>query len=233
MIRHIHLLLLAATAAATAPAAAADRTYSVAGFDQVRVNGPYKVRLTTGVPPFARASGDVSALDGIAIDVSGKILTVRRNSSAARSYPGQPSGPVEIEIGTHELRQASLVGAGSLDINAVRGLAFTLTVEGAGAARIGAVDVDQLKLWIAGTASATLGGTAKSATFLVRGVSSLDAVGLSVKDAVIGSEGPAIVRATVTNSAKVDAKGVSQVTLEGGPSCIVTASGSATVGGCK
>ncbi|HEX6219158.1 MAG TPA: DUF2807 domain-containing protein [Sphingomicrobium sp.] len=229
----LHLLLLAAAFGACSPAAAADRNYSVTGFDQIRVNGPYKVRLVTGVAPFARASGSVQALDGVAIDVSGQILTVRRNSSASSGYPGQPAGPVEIEIGTHNLRSAALVGAGSLDIDAVRGMSFSLTVEGAGAAKVGNLQVDQLKLWAAGTASASLGGSAKTATFLVRGVSSLDVASLSVKDAVIGSEGPAMVRANVSNSAKVDAKGVSQITLDGEPACTVTAAGSATVSGCR
>jgi hypothetical protein len=233
MTRHLPCLLLAAVALASSPAAAADRNYTVTSFDQIRLNGPYKVRLTTGVAPYARASGTAQALDGVAIEVNGQILTVRRNSGSAPSYSGQPSGPVEIEIGTHDLRSASIVGAGSLDISAVRSLAFNLTVEGAGSARVGNLEVDQLKLWAAGTASASLAGTAKSATLLVRGVSSLDGAGLSVKDAIIGSEGPAMVRVSVSNTAKVDAKGASQVTLDGAPACTVAAAGSATVSGCR
>jgi hypothetical protein len=232
MIRHLHLALLAAAVAAS-PARAADRTYSVTNFDQVRVQGPYKVRLVSGVAPFARASGSVQALDGISIIVSSQVLTVRRNPGSSSGYPGQPTGPVEIEIGGHDLRSASILGAGSLDINAVKGLSFSLTVEGAGAAKVSNIDVDQLKLWLAGTGSAQLSGSAKSATFLVRGTSSLDAAGLAVKDAVIGGEGPAMIRANVSNSAKVTAQGVSQVTLDGAPACTVKASGSAIVDGCK
>jgi len=227
MTRHLHLALLAAAILAS-PAHAADRTYSVTNFDQVRVQGPYKVRLVTGVAPYARASGSIQGLDGISIDVSSQILTIRRNSSTSSGYPGQPAGPVEIEIGGHDLRSASIVGSGSLDISAVRGLTFSLTLEGAGAARVG-----KLKLWIAGSASAALSGTAKSATFLVRGTSALDAVGLTVKDAVIGAEGPAVIRANVSNAAKVTAQGVSQVMLEGAPACTVKTSGSATVDGCQ
>ena len=232
MTRRLHLALLAATLFA-APAAAAERTYSVTGFEQIRLQGPYRVRLTTGVAPYARASGSTQALDGLSIEVSSQTLTVRRNPSTSSGYPGQPAGPVEIEIGVHDLRNAQIVGAGSLDISAVRGMSFAMTIEGAGAARIGSVDVDQLKLWVAGTGSASVAGSAKSATFLVRGTASLDASGLAVKDAVIGTEGPAIIRANVSNAAKIDAKGVSQVMLDGAPACTVKASGSATVDGCK
>lgn len=232
MIRHLPCALLAGLAL-TAPAHAANRTYSVTNFDQVRMQGPYKVRLVTGVAPYARASGSVQALDGISLDVSSQILTIRRNSSARSGYPGQPAGPVEIEIGGHDLRSASILGTGSLDITAVRSMTFSLTVEGAGAARVGNIDVDQLKLWLAGSANAALSGRAKSATVLVRGTSALDAGALAVKDAVIGAEGPAVVRANVSNSAKVTAQGVSQITLDGAPACTVRASGSATVDGCK
>lgn len=233
MTRHLHFAIAAAASVASVPASAADRTYSVTGFEQIRLQGPYKVRLTTGVAPYARASGSTQALDGISVEVNSQTLTVRRNPSASSGYPGQPAGPVEIEVGVHDLRSASIIGTGSLEISAVRGMSFALTIEGAGSAKVDNVDVDQLKLWVAGTASASLSGSAKSATFLVRGTSSLDAGNLAVKDAVIGTEGPAIIRANVSNAAKVTAQGVSQIMLDGAPACTVKASGSATVDGCK
>jgi hypothetical protein len=86
---------------------------------------------------------------------------------------------------------------------------------------------------LSGAGSARLAGRAASMTATVRGTSSLDAEGLSVKDAVIGAEGPAVVRATVTNAAKVDALGLAAVTLGGEPSCTVNAKGSASVTGCR
>lgn len=233
MTRHLHFALLAASAVAATPAIAADRTYSVTGFEQIRLQGPYKVRLTTGVAPYARASGSTQALDGISIEVNSQTLTVRRSPSSSSGYPGQPAGPVEIEVGVHDLRSASIVGAGSLEISAVRGMAFDLTIVGAGSAKVDNVSVDQLKLWAAGTASASLNGAAKSATLLVRGMSALDASGLAIKDAIIGSEGPALVRASVSNAVKVTAQGASQVILDGSPACTVSAAGSATVSGCK
>jgi len=232
MTRHLPCLMVAA-AFIGSPAAAADRTYTVPGFDQVRVTGPYRVRLTTGVAPFARASGSTQALDGVSIEVNGQILSVRRNPSTSSGYPGQPAGPVEIEVGTHDLRSAVVVGSGSLDIDAVKALSFSLIVEGAGSARVGKLDVDQLKLSASGTASASLAGSAKSATLLVRGISSLDGAALAVKDAVIGSEGPAMVRVNVSNTAKIEAKGASQVVLDGSPACTVAAAGAATVSGCS
>jgi hypothetical protein len=219
--------------AAAAPADAATRNFGVSGFDRIRVDGPYKVRLTTGVAPFAVATGGSGALDSVVIEVQGRTLVVRNNRSSWGGYPGEAKGPVEISIGTHELTAAWLNGSGSLAIDKARGLSFDLSVQGVGSASIGAVAVDQLKVSMSGTASATVAGTAPKLTAIVRGVSTLDALGLVSKDATIGAQGPATVKATVTNAAKVDAQGAATVELGGRPACTVKASGSASVSGCR
>ena len=231
----IHLLVAAAAIAigAAVPAGAADRNFGVNGFDRVRVDGPYKVRLNTGVAPFATASGSAAALDSVAIDVQGRTLIVRTNRSTWGGYPGEATGPVAITIGTHELEAAWINGSGSLVIDKVRGLSFDLSVQGAGAASIGLAAVDELNVSIAGTGSVSLAGAAPKLTANMRGVSYLDASALIVKDATIGAQGPATVRATVTNSAKVNAQGPAVIDLAGSPSCTVTAAGSANVSGCR
>jgi hypothetical protein len=224
---------LLATLAFAAPADAATRNFGVNGFDRIRVDGPYSVRLTTGVAPFARAEGNSAALDRVAMDVQGRTLVVRASRSGWGGYPGENSGPVEITIGTHELSAAWVNGSGSLQINRVRGLSFDLSVQGSGSAAVGQADIDQLRVSIAGSGSATLGGRAGRVTALVRGISSLDASGLAVKDATIGAEGPATVRAHVTNAAKIDGSGAATVSLAGSPACTAKLSGSASVSGCR
>jgi hypothetical protein len=228
------LPILAVLAIAAAPADAATRNFGVSGFDRIRVDGPFKVRLITGVAPFATASGgSAAALDSVAIDVQGRTLVVHSNRSSWGGYPGDSKGPVEISIGTHELTAAWLNGAGSLAIDKVRGLSFDLSVQGAGSASIGSVAVDQLKVAISGTASATIAGTAPKVTMIVRGISALDASGLETKDAVIGAQGSATVRANVTNSVKIDTQGPATIELAGRPACTVKAAGSASVTGCR
>ena len=107
-------------ACAPPPADAATRNFGVSGFDRIRVDGPYKVRLTTGVAPFAIASGSGPARStAVAIDVQGRTLVVRSNRSSWGGYPGEAKGPVEISIGTHELNAAWLNGSGSLAIDKV------------------------------------------------------------------------------------------------------------------
>jgi hypothetical protein len=227
--------LLASIAIATlaSPAGAATRNFGVTGFEKVRVEGPFRVKLTTGVAPFASASGSPAAIEKVAIEMRGNTLLVHASSSSWGGYPGQDAGPVEIDIGTHDLSSAWLTGSGAIAIDKISGLSFDLSVQGSGAATIGQTDVDQLNISVGGTASASLSGRADKVTAVVRGVSSLDAANLAVKDATIGAEGTATVAANVSNSVKVDGNGPITVRFTGGPACTLRVGGSASVSGCK
>lgn len=227
------LLAVSATLAVAAPAGAATRNFGITDFTKVRVEGPYKVTMTTGVPPFAKASGTPAALDRVAIEVRGDTLVVHTDPNAWGGYPGMDPGPVEVSIGTHDLSTASLNGAGSMAINRVRGLSFALAVQGSGAAQIADVEADQFNVSLVGTASAKLAGHAKKLTAFVRGVSTLEASKLSTPDAHVTAEGSATVDAIVAQSAQVDASGPATIRFAGHPSCELHVSGSTSVSGCK
>lgn len=229
----LFLAALCALSAIADPAQAATRNFAVTSFDRVRIDGPYRVRLATGVSPFATASGSAQALDAIALDVQGRTLVVHINHSAWGGYSGQSPGPVTIELGTHDLSAAWLNGSGSIAIDRVSGLGFDLSVQGSGLASIDHVSVDQLRVGLGGAASARLTGSALRLNATVRGSSSLDASALSVKDVTIDAEGPAIIKAAVSGTAKVGAFGVSAVTFTGSPACTVRTQGSAIVEGCR
>jgi hypothetical protein len=226
------LLAAAAMIAVAAPADAATRNFGITSFTKVRVNGPYKVSLTTGVPPFAKANGSPAALDRVAVEVRGDTLVVEANQSWG-GYPGSDPGPVEVSIGTHDLSSATLVGAGSIAVDRAKGLSFALSVTGSGSGEIGDVAVDQLNVSVAGTASSRLAGHAGKLTALVRGVSALDAGKLITPNAAISAEGTATIDATVTDTARVDAWGPATIRLNGRPSCTLKTTGSASVSGCK
>ena len=226
------LLAALAALAIAAPASGATRNFGITSFERIRVDGPYKVRLTTGVAPFASASGSNAAIDRVAIDVQGSTLVVHANRSSWGGFPNETGGAAEIIIGTHDLKAAWLNGSGSLTISAVKGLNFDLSAQGSGSVAIDRADVDHFRIHLYGTAAGTVAGRAGKLTALIRGVSSLDASGLTSKDATIGAEGPATVKAAVTNAAKITASGAATITLTGSPACTAKLSGSASVSGC-
>lgn len=227
------LVIAAALCAVAAPAAAATRNFGITDFQKVRVDGPFAVKLSTGVAPFARATGSPADLDRVAVEVRGNTLVVHSNLDSWGGYPGQNVGPVEVELGTHDLSAAWLNGSGTLAIDRVKGLSFDLSVQGSGAGQIGQVSVDQLNVSVVGTASARLAGQAAKTSAVIRGISGLDAAALSMKDATLGADGAATITANVGNSVTVDATGPATIRLTGGPSCTLRVSGSASVTGCR
>lgn len=227
------LIAAAALLIVAAPAGAATRGFGITSFTKIRVEGPYKVMIATGVAPFAKASGSPTALDRVAMEMRGDTLVVHADPSAWGGYPGEDPGPVEVSIGTHDLTNADVAGAGSITVDRVKGLTFELSVQGSGAAEIDDVAADQMQVSLAGTASARLKGQTRSLTALVRGLSSLEAAHLSAPDAHITADGSATIDANATNTARVDAWGPATIRLGGSPSCTLKVTGSTTVSGCK
>jgi len=229
---HLSAAAVAAVACA-APSNAATRNFTVTGFERIRVDGPFLVRLTTGVAPFARASGSPTALNAVSIEVQGQTLVVRKNPGGWGGYPGESPGPIDIEVGTHELSKAWLNGAGRLAIDKVKGQTFDVSIQGPGSIAVERLTVDELKAGLSGSGSAVIGGKAAQVTAIVRGTSTFDGLGLTAKDATIGAEGTAVVKLTATGTAKVDSLGTAMVELAGRPACTVRAVGSAVVSGCR
>jgi hypothetical protein len=227
MIRTLALALLAFAAAA--PAGAAERTYSITDFDRIQVDGPYRVTLTAGRSSAARAEGSTEALDHVSIDVQGGTLRVRRNRSAWGSYPGTGAGPVVVTLTTRDLRNAAVIGSGSLDIDRAKGLRVDISVSGSGRLNVGAVEADNLIVGLLGGGRITLAGRTRQLRATVQGSGDLAATGLTADDALIGSDTAGNVAVTVIRTAKVTATGAGDVEILGSPACTVQAKGSGQV----
>ncbi|HEX8467569.1 MAG TPA: DUF2807 domain-containing protein [Allosphingosinicella sp.] len=233
MIRTLPLALLAFAAAF--PAGAAERNYSITDFDRVQVDGPYRVILTTGRSSGARAEGSTAALDHVSVDVQGRTLRVRRNRSALGSYPAADPGPVTIALTTRDLRNAAVVGSGSLDIDRAEGLRVDLSVSGSGRLTVSSVEADNLIVGLLGSGRITLAGRTKQLKATVQGSGDLAAAGLSADEAQVTSDTAGNVVVAVGRAAKVTANGAGDVEIVGSPSCTVSSKGSGrvTCGGAR
>jgi hypothetical protein len=223
------ILPLALLALAAVPASAAERNYSITDFDRVQVDGPYRVTLTAGRSSSARAEGSTEALDHVAIDVQGGTLRIRRNRSAWGGYPAEGVGPVTVALTTRDLRNAAVVGSGSLDIDRAKGVRVDLTVSGSGRLTVADVDADTLVVGLLGGGRIALAGRARQLRAVVQGSGDLDARGLVAEDAQIGSETAGNVAVTAAKTAKVTATGPGDVDILGSPTCTVQAKGSGQV----
>jgi hypothetical protein len=224
------LLPVLALAAIAISASAAERRYPLADFDRIQIEGPYQVRLTTGLPTSGRASGSQSALDRVSVEVQGSTLRVRPNRSAWGGYPGQAADPPPpIVLTTRAIRAVTISGPGRIEIDKARGPRLDLVLTGNGRLAIGAIDTDALAVTLFGSGSASLAGHAKQAKLVVQGAAEVAAAGLRADDLQLTAETAGPVAIAAGRSAKVRSTGSGEVTIGGTPACTVEALGSGTV----
>ena len=209
---------LALVAAAT-PAVAADRTYSVTDFDRVSVEGPYVVRLVTGRPSAARASGPTASLDRLVIDVNGQTLRIRRNRDYWGGNDGAQEGVVTIELATRSLRSGRLIGPGTLAIDRLQGLRVDIAVEGSGRLTATNVAADNLSLGLAGSGRIDVAGAVDTLTADVQGSGDIDAARLVAQDARLTTTTSGTVALSAARTASVTALGLGSVTISGRAAC--------------
>ncbi|WP_129792011.1 head GIN domain-containing protein [Sphingosinicella sp. CPCC 101087] len=219
MIRTLLLVAGLVAVSTTSPAVAADRRYAVTDFDRVVVEGPYIVRLTVGGPSTAVASGSQAALDRVAIDVTGRMLRIRRNRHHWGGNPGAQEGTVTVELGTRSLRSARLLGPARLDIDRIEGLKVDLSVEGSGRLRVAQLQADNLSVGLAGAGRVELAGTAEVMNANVQGSGDLEASGLRVETAAITSVTSGAIAVEARRAATVTALGLGTVEIAGTAAC--------------
>ena len=213
---------LAAAAALAAPASAADRRYSITDFDRVVVEGPFAVRLTTGRPSSAVATGSQQAIDRLSVEVVGRTLRIRPNRSAWGGYPGDRTGAVSVEISTRDLRAATVAGPGSLTIDRAGGLRVDLGLEGSGRLSVGALAADVVTLGLIGSGRVELGGRAEQLRANVHGTADLDATRFTAEAATITTDTAGRITVGVSARATVTASGLGEVDIIGSPACTVS-----------
>jgi hypothetical protein len=207
--------------AAAVPAGGAERRHSVTDFDRVEVDGPYQVTLRTGLTAGARVEGSADAVDRVSVDVQGNLLRVRRNRSAWGGYPGDSAGPVKIALTTRDLRSASVVGSGSLEVDRAKGLRIDLSVSGSGRLAVAAVDADNLVVGLLGGGRITLAGRAKQLKATIQGSGDLAAAALRADDAQITADTAGGVTVAVARTVRLKGSGSGDVEIIGNPSCTI------------
>ncbi|MCJ7421358.1 GIN domain-containing protein [Sphingomicrobium astaxanthinifaciens] len=224
--------LLAAPAAAPA-APAQERRFTVTDFNQVRLDGGYRVALETARAPYAVATGNPAALDGVRMRVEGRTLIISADRSNWSGRERDRAEPVAIRLGTHGLRRVWVNGSGLIDIDRVEGPSFGLALQGAGRGTVGALAVEQFDLALNGAASARVAGEVEDATLIVRGMSLLDGEALESDRVTLGVEGPSTVTLGPAREARIDAVGTGEIMLAGRPSCELRLVGAPLVTGCR
>ncbi|MDT9599669.1 head GIN domain-containing protein [Sphingosinicella rhizophila] len=212
-----------------APAVGAERTFSVADFDRIQIDGSYEVVLATGRPSSAKAIGSKEGLDRVSIDVQSGTLRIRPNRAVLDGTPGRAAGPVRIEISTRNVQSAAVRGSGKLNIDGARGLRLALSLSGSGGLAVENVEADNLTIGLVGSGSVRIAGRAKQLRATVQGSGDLDGSAFKANDVQLVASTAGAVTLGAVRSAKVSASGSGDVEILGSPACTVNAQGAGIV----
>lgn len=218
---------LAAMAAGGA-AQAAERGFSVAGFDRVRAAGPFDVVVRVGGPVSVRAVGTQAALDHVEVVSEGGQLRVGTVKGGWSGWSND-LGKVVVTVTVPSLRGISLAGSGDVHVDRARATAFEASVAGSGDLVIGTVQAERLGLSVAGSGDLTVTGRTGDVTASVAGSGDINGQGLSAATADIQVAGSGDVALAASRTAKVALVGSGDVSVTGGAKCSVSKRGSGDV----
>ncbi|MGH6633584.1 head GIN domain-containing protein [Sphingopyxis sp.] len=221
--------IAAAALLAAGPAWGAEKRYGLTSFETIDVSADVTVEVVTRAPVSAVATGPQDALDRLSVETrDGKLVISERQFAGDEKRRG-PRGPVTVRINAANLRAATLSGAGSLQIDKLKGQRAMVGLRGPGRLIVGQINTDRLQVAMIGNGTMTLGGAAKNAQMTLSGAGAVDAGALSVDELISDSEGAGDHILRAVKSAAVTARGIGKTVVLGKPVCTVRNVGSGSV----
>ncbi len=228
------LVLVAAVGAAACsmlPAAAATRSYPLAGFTKLRVTGPYTVRVHTGAAESINARGPQARLDKMTVEKQGDTLVIatERNWNWGSGIHWGKEDTVYVDVTVPMLTAAGLTGSGDVVIDTIKTASFGASVTGSGDLTVSALQTGSLAASVTGSGDLTVSGHAGNADTNVSGSGDLHAGGLSVGalSATVTGSGDLAVGPTQTANARVTGSG--DISIAGHPRCTTKKTGSGDI----
>lgn len=213
----------------TGPAGAAEKRYGLTSFEAIEVSADVTVEVVTRAPVSAVATGPQDALDRLDVEARDGRLVISERQFAGDEKRRAPRGPVIIRVNAANLRSATIAGAGSLQVDRLRGQRVTVGLRGPGRLAVDQIGADRLQVAMVGNGTMTLGGTAKQAQMTLSGAGAVDAGRLAVDELISDSEGAGDHILNAVKSAAITTRGIGKTVVLGRPVCTVRNVGSGPV----
>ncbi|NCN84972.1 MAG: hypothetical protein GW808_02515 [Sphingomonadales bacterium] len=209
---------------------AAERKFSIFGFDDIRIGNGVDVVLTSGKGPSARAEGaNREILDRVSLQKNGKqlVVSVRPKSLSRNNF--EQDAPVTLYLSSYAIENLSHLGSGAVTLDKLSGRTPRVRLGGFGTVRIESVKADQLDVAMTGGGQLMMSGEAVAARIELQGASIFESPGLEVEKLTLIHRGPASSHLAVEREANVSNFGTGRIQIEGRPNCTVRTDGSAEI----
>jgi len=209
---------------------AAERQFSIFGFDDIRIGNGVDVVLTSGKGPSARAEAATrEILDRVSLQKNGKqlVVSVRRKSLDRNNY--EEDAPVTLYLSSYAIENLSHLGSGMVTLDKLSGRTPKVRLGGFGTLRIDDVKADRLDVAMTGGGQLTMTGEAVAARIELQGASIFESPGLTVEKLDLVQRGPVSSHLAVEREANISNFGTGRIEIDGRPNCMVRTDGSAEI----
>jgi len=224
------IFLLTAALLLSSAAEAAERKFSLFGFDDIRIGNGVDVVLTSGKGPSARAEGETrELLDRVSLQKNGKqlIVSIRPKSLSGDDYDSD--APVTLFLSSYAISNISHLGSGLVTLDKLSGRTPRVRLGGFGTLRIDAVDADRLDVAMTGGGQVIVAGKARDARVELQGASVFESPDFTVEKLTLIQRGPASSQMKVTREANITNNGTGRIAIAGKPNCTVRTDGAADI----
>ncbi len=228
--RMLPALLLTVALLLASTAQAAERKFSIFGFDDIRIGNGVDVVLTSGKGASARAEGESrELLDRVSLQKNGKqlVVSVRPKSLNGDDYDGD--APVTLYLSSYAISNISHLGSGRVTLDILSGRTPRVRLGGFGTLHIDAVDAERLDVAMTGGGQLVMAGEAREARIELQGASIFESPNLTVEKLMLVQRGPASSRMTATREAIITNNGTGRIHIVGKPNCTVRTDGAAEI----
>jgi hypothetical protein len=209
---------------------AAERKFSIFGFDDIRIGNGVDVVLTSDKGPSARAEGATrEILDRVSLQKNGKQLVVSVRPKSLDRHKYEEDAPVTLYLSSYAIEKLSHLGSGLVTLDKLSGRTPQVRVGGFGTLRIDAVEADRLNVAMTGGGQLTMSGEAVAARIELQGASFFESPGLTVEKLTLVHRGPASSHLAVEREADINNFGTGRIQIDGRPNCTVRSDGSAEI----
>ena len=172
-----------------------------------------------------RAEGDSDVLDRLRITRDGQTLRIDRKSDSGWHWGG---GNAKVMVTMPRITGVRVAGSGDVSVDRAEGTRFEGALAGSGGLKLGALQVDEAELSIAGSGDIAAKGSAGRLEVSIAGSGNVDAPELKLKAAKVSIAGSGNVRADLDGQGDVRIAGSGDVDLGKSARCTVQAHGSGT-----
>ncbi len=209
---------------------AAERKFSIFGFDDIRIGNGVDVVLTSGKGPSARAEGATrEILDRVSLQKNGKqlVVSVRPRSLDRNNY--EEDAPVTLYLSSYAIENLSHLGSGRVTLDKLSGRTPKVRLGGFGTVQIDAVEADRLDVAMTGGGQLKMAGEAVAARIELQGASIFESPDLAVEKLNLVQRGPVSTHLAVERDANISNFGTGRIQIDGRPNCTVRTDGSAQI----